>query len=137
VGWVTFEELLRLADVVSLHCPLTPATQGLINAQALARMKPTALLINTGRGPLLDEAAVAAALHAGRLAGLATDVLSTEPPTPDNPLLLAPRTVITPHQGWATLAARRRLLAECAANVRAFLAGAPRNVVNALPPGKG
>ena len=124
------------ADVVSLHCPLTPETEGLINAASLAHMKPAALLINTGRGPLLDEAAVAAALHAGQLGGLAADVLSSEPPRPDNPLLGAPRTIITPHQAWATLAARQRLLDESVANVRAFLAGESRNVVNAMPPNR-
>ena len=99
-------------------------------------MKPAALLINTGRGPLLDEAAVAAALHAGQLGGLAADVLSSEPPRPDNPLLGAPRTIITPHQAWATLAARQRLLDESVANVRAILAGESRNVVNAMPPNR-
>ncbi len=130
--WASPAELLALADVVTLHCPLTPATEKLIDAAALARMKPTALLLTTARGPLLDEAAVAAALRDGKLGGLGADVLSTEPPRPDNPLLQAPRTVITPHQAWATPAARRRLLAESAANVRAFLAGTPRHVVNAV-----
>ena len=135
-AWTSFDALLPEADVVSLHCPLTPETEGLINAASLAHMKPAALLINTGRGPLLDEAAVAAALHAGQLGGLAADVLSSEPPRPDNPLLGAPRTIITPHQAWATLAARQRLLDESVANVRAFLAGESRNVVNAMPPNR-
>lgn len=130
VTWTDLDTLLRTADVVSLHCPLTPETRGLMDARALAKMKSTALLINTGRGPLVDEAALAAALQAGRLAGAAVDVLSTEPPPPDNPLLTAKNCLVTPHQAWATAAARRRLLAESAANVRAFLAGSPRHVVN-------
>jgi len=130
VEWLPLPELLARADVVSLHCPLTPETRGMIDAAALARMKSSAFLINTGRGPLVDEAALAAALNEGRLAGAAVDVLSREPPLADNPLLSARNCVITPHQAWATLAARRRLLAECAENVRAFLQGHPRNVVN-------
>ena len=130
VTWLSLNELLATADVVSLHCPLTPETRGMINAAALARMKTTAFLVNTGRGPLVDEAALAAALNGGRLAGAAADVLSREPPPLDNPLLTAKNCVITPHQAWATLAARRRLLAESAENVRAFLQGQPRNVVN-------
>ena len=130
VTWTDLDTLLRTADVVSLHCPLTPETRGLMGAQALAKMKPTAFLINTGRGPLMDEAALAAALHEGRLAGAAVDVLLIEPPPPGNPLLTAKNCLITPHQAWATVAARRRLLAESAANVRAFLAGSPWHVVN-------
>jgi len=130
VTWLSLHELLATADVVSLHCPLTPETRGMIDAAALARMKPTTFLINTGRGPLVDEAALAAALNEGRLAGAAADVLSREPPSADNPLLTARNCIVTPHQAWATLAARRRLLAECAGNVRAFLQGTPRNVVN-------
>lgn len=130
VTWLSLEELLAQADVVSLHCPLTPETRGLINAAALARMKPRSFLINTGRGPLVDEAALAVALNEGRLAGAGLDVLSHEPPHADNPLLTAKNCVITPHQAWATRAARSRLLAECAANVRAYLDSKPRNVVN-------
>ncbi len=118
------------ADVVSLHCPLTPATERLVNARTLALMKPDALLLNTSRGRLLDEAAVADALNAGRLAGAGLDVLSTEPPAPDNPLLTARNCVITPHLAWATRASRQRLLDETVANVRAFLAGCPQHVVN-------
>lgn len=130
VQWMSVDELFRVSDVVSLHCPLTEATRGLVNAQRLATMKPTAFLINTGRGPLVDEAALADALRAGRIAGAGLDVLSSEPPAPDNPLLQAPRCVITPHIAWATREARQRLLAITAANIKAFLDGQPVNVVN-------
>ena len=130
VELVELDALLARSDVVSLHCPLTPATERMIDAAALAKMKPTALLINTGRGPLLDERAVADALDAGRLAGVAVDVLSTEPPAADNPLLSAPRCRVTPHVAWATVAARRRCIAIAAANVEAFLNGTPQNVVS-------
>jgi glycerate dehydrogenase len=131
VEWAAeLDPLLRAADVVSLHCPLTPETRHLINERTLARLKPSALLINTGRGPLVDEQALAAALRDGRLAGAAVDVLSSEPPPADHPLLGVPNCIITPHHAWATVAARRRLLAESAANVRGFLTGSPRNVVN-------
>lgn len=126
----SLEELLRRSDVVSLHCPLTPETQGLVNATRLALMKPTAFLINTSRGPLIVEEELAAALDAGRLAGAALDVLSSEPPRPDHPLLQARNCLITPHLAWATHAARSRLLATAVANVRAFLNDAPQNVVN-------
>ena len=124
------DTLLRESDVVSLHCPLTPDTRHLINRARLARMKPGAYLLNTGRGPLVDEPALAEALRAGHLAGAGLDVLSTEPPPPDHPLLTAPNCVITPHLGWATRAARERLLHQAVENVRAFLAGHPVNVVN-------
>ncbi len=121
--------VFRVADVVSLHCPLTPATAGLADARRLGLMKPGAYLINTGRGGLVDEGALAEALRSGRLGGAGLDVLSVEPPPPDHPLLRAPRCVITPHIAWATRAARQRLLATAAGNVRAFLEGRPRNVV--------
>ncbi len=124
------DSLLAAADVISLHCPLTPDTRHLIDARALARMKPQAMLINTGRGDLVDEIALAEALRAGRLRGVGLDVLSREPPPADHPLIEAPRCWITPHIGWATVEARRRLLAETAANVAAFLRGEPRHVVN-------
>ena len=126
----SLEDLLRQADVVSLHCPLTPETHHLINAPRLALMKPTALLINTARGDLVDEAALAEALSAGRLAGAAVDVLSQEPPPADNPLLRAPHTIITPHIAWASSAARARLLHAAAGNLRQFQAGHPVNVVS-------
>jgi len=131
VEFVPVDEVFRRADVVSLHCPLTPDTKNLVNAERLALMKPTALLLNTSRGPLLDEAAVAAALNSGRLAAAGLDVLSTEPPKADNPLLSAKNCLITPHQAWAAQAARARLMETTVANVRAFLAGKPENVVNA------
>jgi len=124
------EQLLAASDIVSLHCPLTDATRGIINADMLALMKPSALLINTSRGPLIVEADLAAALRRGEIAGAALDVLSEEPPSADNPLLTAPRCLITPHQAWATVAARKRLLAMATENLRAFLRGTPVNVVS-------
>lgn len=130
IEWVTQEELFRQSDIVSLHCPLTPDTERVICARTLAWMKPTALLINTSRGGLVDEAALARALSEGRLAGAGVDVLSTEPPASSNPLLCAPNCIITPHCAWATRAARRRLLDITVANIRAFQAGSPLHVVN-------
>ncbi len=123
-------ELFTAADVVSLHCPLTPANTGFVDRQLLARMKPSAFLINTARGGLVEEAALAEALRGGRLGGAAVDVVSAEPMRVDNPLLEAPNCIITPHIAWASLAARRRLMATAVANVEAFLAGEPVNVVN-------
>ncbi len=130
VRTVDLETLLRQSDVVSLHCPLTPQTHNLINAQRLGWMKPTAFLINTSRGPLVDGIALASALNEGRLAGAGLDVLPTEPPPPDHPLLTARNCFITPHLAWATRAARARLLQTAVTNLRAFLAGSPQNVVN-------
>jgi glycerate dehydrogenase len=128
--WCEIDELLSLADVVSLHCPLLPQTQGIINARSLALMKPSAFLINVSRGPLIIEQDLADALNNGRLAGAAVDVLSSEPPSPDNPLLRAKNCIVTPHIAWATKEARTRLLNTAIANVRAFLDGHPVNVVN-------
>jgi glycerate dehydrogenase len=130
IRFVELETVFRKSDVVSLHCPLTPETKHLINAERLGWMKPTSFLINTGRGPLVDEAALAEALNEGRLAGAGLDVLSVEPPRANNPLLKAKNCVITPHIGWATSAARRRLMKVAVDNIRAFLDGAPQNVVN-------
>ena len=129
-GTTDLASLLARSDVISLHCPLTPETRQLINAERLALMKPTALLINTGRGALINETDLAAALHQGRLGGAGLDVLTVEPPLATNPLLHAPNCVITPHIAWATKAARQRLIAEVAANVAAILDGRPRHVVN-------
>lgn len=123
------DELLRTSDVVSLHCPLSDATRHLLDADRLALMQPHALLINTGRGPLVDEIALAAALHASRLGGAGLDVLSVEPPPHDHPLLAAPNCIVTPHIAWATRAARERMLAIVAANLCAWQAGQPINRV--------
>jgi len=127
---VEWESALAQADVLSLHCPLTPATRAMINSATLERMRPTAILINTGRGPLVDEQAVADALAANRLAAYCADVLSTEPPATDNPLLTAPRCFLTPHIAWATREARQRLIAIAVNNLRAFAEGKPVHVVN-------
>ncbi len=130
---VGLDELFRSSDVVTLHCPLGEATRGLVNAARLSSMRPSALLLNAGRGPLIDEADLAHALERGVIAGAALDVLSREPPSVDNPLLSAPNCVITPHNAWLTLAARRRAMQITAENVRGILRGTPQNVVN--PPG--
>lgn len=119
------DDVLASADVVSLHCPLTPSTRHLINAEAIGKMKPSAILINTGRGPLVDEQAVADALNGGRLAAFGADVLSQEPPHGDNPLLSARNCFLTPHIAWATLEARTRLMSTATENVRQFIAGEP------------
>lgn len=121
--------ILSESDVVSLHCPLTPDTHHLIDSQTLRQIKPTAILINTGRGPLVDDQAVADALAEGRLAAFCADVLTAEPPKADNPLLNQPNAFITPHIAWATTEARTRLLQVAINNVRAFLNGDPQNVV--------
>lgn len=119
------DDVLASADVVSLHCPLTPSTRHLINAASIAKMQPSAILINTGRGPLVDEQAVADALNGGRLAAFGADVLSQEPPHGDNPLLSARNCFLTPHIAWATLEARTRLMNTATENVRQFIAGEP------------
>ena len=129
---VTLEDLFQMADVISLHCPLTPETENLINTQRLALMKPTAFLINTSRGPLVDEQALADALNNERLAGAGLDVLSVEPASEHNPLITAKNCYITPHIAWATRAARKRLLQVAVDNVTAYLAGKPQNVVNGV-----
>lgn len=127
---LSLDEVFQTADVVTLHCPLTPETERLVDRRRLALMKPGAFLINAGRGPLLDEEAVADALNSGRLAGAGLDVLSSEPPHPGNRLIAARNCVITPHIGWGTRAARIRLLGIAVDNLRAFLAGTPCHVVN-------
>lgn len=125
---VDLHTLLRDSDVVSLHCPLAPETQGLVNAERLSWMKPSAFLINTSRGQLVDEAALAEALNSGRIAGAGLDVLSAEPPPAENPLLTARNCVITPHLAWATRASRSRLMKVAVENVRCFLESKPQNV---------
>lgn len=130
VRFIDADTLFREADVVSLHCPLTPENTGLVDARRLALMKPTAYLINTSRGPLVNETDLAAALNSGRIAGAGLDVLSVEPPAADHPLFTARNCVITPHLAWASVAARRRLLGIVAANLRAFIDGTPANVVS-------
>ena len=129
-AWRELPELFAEADLVTLHCNLTPANRGLVNRGLLAQMKPTAFLINTARGPLVNDADLADALTRGRPAGAALDVVSTEPLPADSPLLRAPNLTLTPHIAWATLEARRRLMQATAANIEAFLAGHPTNVVN-------
>ena len=123
------EELLATSDVISLHCPLTDKTRHLINHETLSLMRPSTILINTGRGPLVDDQAVATALAEGKLAAFCTDVLTEEPPKADNPLLSQPNAFITPHIAWATEEARSRLLQVAISNVRAFLNAKPQNVV--------
>jgi len=127
---ISGEELFEKSDFISLHCPLTEDTRHLINAASISRMKKGAYLINAARGQLLDEAAVADALRSGKLAGVAVDVLSVEPPKPDNPLLYAPNSIITPHIAWAPKETRERLIRTAVTNLRAFLSGKPENVVS-------
>lgn len=122
-------QLLHTSDVLSLHCPLTPDTRRMINKETLKLMKPTAILINTGRGPLVDDHAVAEALALGRLAAYCADVLTEEPPKADNPLLSQPNAYLTPHIAWATREARIRLLDVAFGNVKAFVDGQPVNMV--------
>lgn len=129
VAKADLDELFSTSDVVSLHCPLTESTRHLVNAARLAQMKPSAILINTGRGPLVDEEALAEALGSGRIQAAGLDVLTSEPPSADNPLLKAPNCFITPHLGWATKEARERLLDIATDNLRGFIAGDIRNNV--------
>lgn len=129
VAKADLDELFSTSDVVSLHCPLTESTRHLVDAARLAQMKPSAILINTGRGPLVDEEALAEALGSGRIHAAGLDVLTSEPPSADNPLLKAPNCFITPHLGWATKEARERLLDIATDNLRGFIAGDIRNNV--------
>lgn len=126
----TLRELLAESDVVSLNCPLNDSNRRMINAETIKEMKDGAYLINTARGGLIDDDALADALRSGKLAGAGLDVLSTEPPRPDNPLLSAPDVVLTPHTAWATSEARSRLMQIAVDNLRAFLQGSPVNRVN-------
>ena len=123
------ETLLATSDIISLHCPLTDKTRHLINRETLQKMRPSAILINTGRGPLVDDQAVASALAGGKLAAFCADVLTEEPPKANNPLLSQPNTFITPHIAWATKEARSRLLQVAISNVEAFLNAKPQNIV--------
>ncbi len=127
--WASIEEILEKSDVISLHCPLTPETHGLINEAAIAKMKPTAFLVNTARGPLIDEQALADALNKDGIAGAACDVVSAEPILPGNPLLRAKNLILTPHIAWAAYEARQRLMAITADNIRAFQSGKPIHTV--------
>lgn len=127
---VTFNGLLGISDILTLHCPLTPQTKEMINKDTLSQMKRGALLINTGRGALVNDKDVAQALCEGQLGGYGADVMPQEPPKPDNPLLSAPNAYLTPHIAWATLEARKRLVSIASANVAAFVQGAPKNVVS-------
>ena len=127
---VTLDQLLAESDVITLHCPLTPDTQHLINANTIARMKQGAILINTGRGPLIDEQAVADALNNGKLRAAGFDVLAVEPAVAENPLLSARNAFFTPHIAWATYEARVRLMNIMLRNIEAFLNGNAINKVN-------
>jgi len=129
-AWAGVDEIFREADFVSLHCPLTAENQGFVNEDLLRSMKPGAFFINTARGPLVDEAALADALNHGRIAGAACDVVSAEPIRPENPLLGSKNLILTPHIAWAALEARRRLMKSTAENITAFLTGQPLNRVN-------
>jgi glycerate dehydrogenase len=129
-AWAEVGEIFERADIISLHCPQTPENTRFVNAALLARMKPDALFINTARGGLVDEGALAAALRMGRPGAAALDVVTQEPMRADCPLLGLPNCVITPHLAWASEEARRRLLAMVLANVQAYLAGTPQHVVN-------
>lgn len=128
--YVELDELLARSDVVSLHCPLFPETTNLIDAAAIAKMKDGAILLNTSRGPVIDEAAVAEALRSGKLRGAAMDVVTAEPIDPENPLLSAPNCIITPHMAWAPMETRQRILDVTVESIRNFLNGTPSNVVN-------
>ena len=124
------DQLFSECDIISLHCPLTPDTREMVNARRLAMMKPTAILINTGRGPLINEQDLADALNSGKIYAAGVDVLSTEPPCADNPLLTAKNCYITPHIAWASTAARERLMQIMLGNIKAYQDGKPVNVVN-------
>lgn len=126
---VSLDELFATSDVVSLHCPLTDDTRHLVNAQRLNGMKPSAIIINTGRGPLVDDAELAEALNNGVIAAYAADVLTVEPAQKDNPLIAAKNCFLTPHIAWASVEARQRLMSICVENIKAFLDGKPVNVV--------
>lgn len=129
-AYVDLDTLLARSDIISLHCPLTPENIGLINAESLSKMKDGAILLNTARGPLLDEAAVADALRSGKLRGAASDVVCKEPMARDNPLLTAPNCIITPHMAWAPIESRQRIIDCTVRSIQGFLDGKPVNTVN-------
>ena len=129
IRFVDLDSMISESDVISLHCPLTETNRGLFSRERIARMKPTAFVINTARGQLIDEVALADALNEGRIAGAGLDVLSTEPPPESNPLLTANNCFITPHVAWGTIEARSRLMVQVAANLQAFLNGKPIHLV--------
>ena len=128
--YVDLDTLLAQSDVISLHCPLFPETTGLINADTIAKMKDGAILLNTARGPVIDEQAVADALKSGKLRGAAMDVVSAEPIDPNNPLLTAPNCIITPPMAWAPIEARQRILDITVQSIQGYLDHKPVNVVN-------
>lgn len=128
--YVDLDTLYAQSDVISLHCPLFPETRGMICAESIAKMKDGVMILNTARGPLIDEAALADALSSGKVHGAAVDVVSAEPILPDNPLLKAPNCIITPHMAWSQTEARQRVVDITAENIAAFLENKPRNVVN-------
>lgn len=130
MNYVSLEELMSRSDYISLHCPLTPQTRHIINEETLSLMKPTACIINTARGPLVDEAALIQALQEGRIAGAGLDVQETEPPAEDNPLYTMENVILTPHMGWRGLESRQRLISLLADNIRSFFDGKPINVVS-------
>ena len=131
-SYVNLDELLATADVVSLHCPLTAENTGMIGAENIAKMKDGAILLNTARGPLVDEAALAAALESGKLRGAACDVISAEPMKENNPLKTAPNCIVTPHMAWAPIESRKRIQDCTERSIKAFLAGSPINTVNLI-----
>lgn len=129
-SFVSLDEIAKQSDIVSLHCPLTPQTTGIINENFISKMKRNAIIINTSRGPAIDEQALADALNSGRIAGAGVDVLSTEPPNENNPLLSCSKCFITPHIAWAGYETRERLVGVVYNNLKSFLSGNPVNVVN-------
>ena len=128
--WLSVEEVFAQSDFVSLHCPQTPETSGFVNSELIARMKPTAVLINTARGGLINEQDLANSLNSDQIAGALLDVVSVEPIEDSNPLLLAKNCVLTPHIAWSPIESRRRLMQATADNIEAFIAGHPINLVN-------
>ena len=127
---VSLDEMLNLSDIISMHCPLTPETEGVVNKEFISKMKDGAYFINTSRGTVVDEYALADALNTGKIGGAGLDVLSTEPPKKDNPLLSAKNCFITPHIAWASYETRKRLVSILYGNINAFIDGKPQNVIN-------